>query len=100
MQSHQKPLSGRDAGEARKLAAYVLLEAYRERVILDAHRALLFQLLDVGTATTNDVRAVVELPDGRSCSPRSLLQLKQAAMHRPPVPMFLPSAPQAQKAKR
>ena len=63
MQSHQKTRSSRDAGESRKLAAHVLLEAHRDRVILDARRALLFQLLDVGIATADDVRAAVELPD-------------------------------------
>lgn len=52
------------AGEARKKAAHVLLEARREQYIRDARRVLLTRLLEHGTATIDDVREAVELPNG------------------------------------
>lgn len=51
-------------GEARKWAAHHLLACTRERVVRRARRALLMHLLAHGTATADDVRAVVELPPG------------------------------------
>ena len=48
--------------ERRKLCAHALLEARRELFILRGRRALLTALCDRGTATADDVRAVVELP--------------------------------------
>ncbi|QDS98146.1 hypothetical protein [Adhaeretor mobilis] len=51
-------------GEARKQAAHVLLEVRLESYVREARRVLLQALLDNGTATIDDVRAVVTLPDG------------------------------------
>lgn len=50
-------------GEARKQAAHLLLEARRESYVREARRVLLQTLLDNGTATIDDVRKVVTLPD-------------------------------------
>lgn len=50
-------------GERRKLSAHSLLAARREQYILQGRRALLLTLLRQGTATADDVRAAVELPD-------------------------------------
>src|SRR5262249_44911802 len=58
------PAAGRLEGERLKLAAHTLLEARREVYVRRGRRALLLQLLDAGTATADDVRAVVELPPG------------------------------------
>jgi hypothetical protein len=54
---------GRD-GDRAKLEAHALLEARRELYVLRGRRALLGALLLAGTATADDVRASVELPDG------------------------------------
>ena len=51
-------------GERRKLSAMAMLEARREVYILRGRRALLAKVLDTDTATADDVRAAVELPDG------------------------------------
>ncbi|HQR07138.1 MAG TPA: hypothetical protein PLN21_09965 [Gemmatales bacterium] len=51
-------------GEALKQAAFRLLEAKRERLVRSARRALLIHLLMQGTATIDDVRAVVPVPPG------------------------------------
>ncbi len=59
------PDAGRGDGEAAKAAALALLEARREVYIRRGRRALLQAMLDGdGTASTDDVRAVVELPPG------------------------------------
>jgi hypothetical protein len=50
-------------GDARKDAAHALLEARRDQYVCLARRALLLHLLEHGTATIDDIRAVVELPD-------------------------------------
>jgi hypothetical protein len=47
--------TGQEEGERRKDAAHSLLEARRDVYIRRARRALLLQLLDVGTATADDV---------------------------------------------
>ncbi|NOY42981.1 MAG: hypothetical protein GXP26_14240 [Planctomycetes bacterium] len=52
------------AGNARKQAAHVLLEARREQYICAARRVLLLRLLEHGTATIDDVRDAIELPTG------------------------------------
>ena len=64
MRTNQTDRSGCDIGKSRKMAAHVLLEAHRGRTIRNARRVLLQHLLDYGTATIDDVRAVIELPDG------------------------------------
>jgi hypothetical protein len=51
-------------GERRRDAALDLLRQYRAGLVRSAQRALLAQLLDAGTATADDVRKAVELPDG------------------------------------
>ena len=51
-------------GERRKANALDLLAEHREAVIRQAQRALLRLLLDHGTATADDVRSLVDLPDG------------------------------------
>ena len=51
-------------GESRKQAAFALLAATREVVIRRAQRALLTVLLETGSGTADDVRALVELPPG------------------------------------
>lgn len=51
-------------GEALKQAALRLLEAKRERLVRSASRALLHHLSQHGTATIDDVRAVVPVPKG------------------------------------
>jgi hypothetical protein len=48
----------------RKLSAHALLEDPREIYVRCGRRALLLRLLATGTATVDDVRAVVELPPG------------------------------------
>ncbi len=60
------PAAGLAEGEARKLDALRLLEVHREVYVQRGRRALLLRLLDVGTATADDVRAAVELPPGLS----------------------------------
>ncbi len=47
--------AGRAAGERRKDAAHALLTVRRDSLIRRARRALLIRLLDVGTATADDV---------------------------------------------
>ena len=51
-------------GERRKQDAFALLAATREVVIRRAQRALLTVLLETGSGTADDVRALVELPPG------------------------------------
>ncbi|MFH1417079.1 MAG: hypothetical protein ABII12_02170 [Planctomycetota bacterium] len=58
------PLSRAADGERRKLSPHALLAAQRATYLLRGRRALLRRLLVVGTATADDVRDVVELPDG------------------------------------
>jgi hypothetical protein len=56
---------GAGEGEVLKVDALALLEAQREVFVRRGRRALLRAMLDGdGTATTDDVRAVVELPPG------------------------------------
>jgi hypothetical protein len=47
--------AGQQEGERRKDAAHALLEARREVYLRRARRALLWRLLEVGTATADDV---------------------------------------------
>lgn len=56
--------AGRDEGELRKEAALESLAERRELFVLKGRRALLRRLLDVGTATADNVRDAVELPPG------------------------------------
>lgn len=58
------PVDGRAEGRQRKDAAHRLLAARRERVVRDAQRALLERVLTHGTATADDVRKVISLPEG------------------------------------
>lgn len=51
-------------GERRKAHALDLLADRREAVVRGAQRALLTVLLEAGSATADDVRALVELPSG------------------------------------
>lgn len=52
-------------GERRKLNAFAVLEAHREILINRGRRALLAAMLSGDeTATADDVRAAVELPEG------------------------------------
>jgi hypothetical protein len=51
-------------GEARKAAAHSLLEARRAHYLGLARRFFVGRLVEHGTATVDDVRALVELPDG------------------------------------
>lgn len=51
-------------GERRKADAHALLEARRNVYLNRGRRALLKALLIAGTATADDVRLAVELPDG------------------------------------
>jgi hypothetical protein len=51
-------------GERLKREALALLEVRRETYIVRGRRALLARLLDVGTATADDVRAAVPIPTG------------------------------------
>jgi len=55
---------GRVEGERRKADALDLLAVHRESVGRSAQRALIRLLLDHGTATADDVRGLVDLPDG------------------------------------
>ncbi len=57
---------GEPTGEERKKAALAELEELRRDVVMRARRALLLHLLVHGTATADDVRDLVELPDGIS----------------------------------
>jgi hypothetical protein len=59
---YPSPAAERLEGEQRKLSAHALLEAHREVYVRRGRLALLRQLLTAGTATIDDVRAVVELP--------------------------------------
>ena len=54
----------REVGEVRKQAALDALARSRAYHVLRGRHALLRRLLDVGYGTADDVRAVVELPDG------------------------------------
>jgi hypothetical protein len=56
--------AGRTEGERRRDEALTLLAEHRAALIRRAQRALLMRLLDTGTATADDVRAIVELPPG------------------------------------
>jgi hypothetical protein len=55
MSTPKDPKAGKKEGERRKDAAHSRLEAHRDDLILRARRALLWRLLDVGTATADDV---------------------------------------------
>lgn len=55
---------GHGEGERRKNAAHQLYERQRKRFIRDARRAMLEAVLVKGSMTIDDVRAVVELPEG------------------------------------
>lgn len=56
------PLHHQAEGERRKLDALALLAHRREAVVRRAQRALLAVLLEAGSATVDDIRAMVELP--------------------------------------
>lgn len=51
-------------GERRRDDAHALLAKYREAYVRRCRRVLLAALLERGTATMDDVRSVVTLPDG------------------------------------
>jgi hypothetical protein len=51
-------------GNTRKQAAHTRLEAQRERYVRLGRRAFLVHLIEHGSATADDTRAVIELPDG------------------------------------
>ena len=51
-------------GEALKQHAHAILEATRKAIVRDARRALLEHALLHGTATIDDVRALVPIPPG------------------------------------
>ena len=51
-------------GESAKRTAHALLEARRKAFVNRGRRALLKAMLLTGTATIDDVRLAVELPDG------------------------------------
>lgn len=55
---------GRAEGERRKGDALALLTDRREAVVRRAQRALLTTLLETGSATADDVRDQVEVPEG------------------------------------
>ena len=52
------------AGEQRKIDAHTLLESRRASIILRARRALLEAVLRDGTATADEIRDRVQVPDG------------------------------------
>jgi hypothetical protein len=56
-------LTGLHTGERRRDDAHALLEVRRATYLLLARRALLTALLERGTATADDVRDAVELPE-------------------------------------
>ncbi len=56
--------TGLAEGLVRRAAALDLLTKRRAALVRQAQRALLLRLLDAGTATADDVRAAVSLPDG------------------------------------
>ena len=58
------PAAGRQEGERLKLAAHAVLAARREALVRRGRRALLLALLTRATATADDVRIAVELPQG------------------------------------
>jgi hypothetical protein len=55
MSTLKTPAAGRQEGERRKEAAHTRLKAHRDVYIRRARRALLFRLLEAGTATADDV---------------------------------------------
>ncbi len=66
-------------GERRRDAALHLLSVLRERTVREAQRALLQVCLERGSATIDDVRDVVTIPDGVNpvcvgASPRPLAE--------------------------
>ena len=63
MHSTPEPTDRLD-GERRKDGAHALLSARRELYVLRGRRALLATLLDRGTATADDVRSEIKLPEG------------------------------------
>ncbi len=60
-------MSATATGEERKLAAHALLKARREWLIRAAQRALLNHLLKQDTATADNIRDVVAMPDDINC---------------------------------
>lgn len=58
------PVDGHAEGERLRDAAHSLLSLHRERIVRDAQRALIEQVLSSGTATADDIRAAITLPDG------------------------------------
>lgn len=58
------PPDFRAEGERHKAEAFDHLESHREGYLTPARRAMLLRLLDVGTATADDVRENVTLPPG------------------------------------
>ena len=64
MPSTRTPAAGLADGERRRDAALELLADRRAAVVRAGQRALLLHLFDAGTATADDVRAAVELPQG------------------------------------
>lgn len=57
-------VSSNQEGQDRKDAAFLLLEAKRSQIIREARKVLLERLLQHGTATIDDVRNAITLPDG------------------------------------
>ena len=57
-----------NVSESEKRSALALLESHRRIIIKRARRALLLVMLESGSATLDDVRAVVSLPAGMNPS--------------------------------
>lgn len=58
------PVDDRAEGVRRRDAAHDLQHVHRDCLIRRGQRVLLLTLLDRGTATADDVRAGIDLPDG------------------------------------
>ena len=71
MGTHEDRKARHEEGEGRKDAAHALLEVRRDVLIRRARRALLFRLLEVGTATADDVAERIG-PTGADIDPRWL----------------------------
>jgi hypothetical protein len=56
--------NGRAEGRRRLDAAHSLLTLHRESIVRDGQRALLLSALQTGSATADDVRQRVTIPDG------------------------------------
>jgi hypothetical protein len=65
MTEHQTQDAGLAEGLLRREQAVATFEARREVLLLRARRGLLLHALEAGHATPDDVRAVVDVPDGK-----------------------------------